>query len=63
MQSPPWMINPFAGVWNPAFPHPNGAVAGSYNAFGWFREVVNIAIPEYVNDMRYYWSKNPGVYV
>lgn len=63
MQPPPWMLNPFLGVYNPAFPHPTGAVAGTYNAFGWFRSVFAVAIPEYIGDMDYYRSLNPGVLV
>jgi hypothetical protein len=57
---PPDMINPFAGAWNEAFPVPDGGVAGSFVAFGWFRQLWNEAVPSYVSDMVHYEQVQPG---
>lgn len=63
MIPPPDMTDPFAGVYNTAFPVPDGGVAASFNAFGWFRQIVNTAIPSYVADMNYQANRAPGVFV
>lgn len=55
-------FSPFDGVYNPAFPVPNGGVAGTFNAFGWVREVINDVTPQYWGDMAYYANQGPGVF-
>lgn len=60
MIAPPDMRNPFTGVNNPAFPVHDGGVAGTFNAFGWVRELFTTAIPSYIGDMNYYAGGGVG---
>lgn len=63
MQVRPFPANPFVGVWNPGLPVPNGGAAGTFNAFGFLRELVNTGIGESINDANYFAGINSGVFV
>lgn len=63
MQTPPYLSDPYVGVWNTAFPIPGGSIAATFQAFGWFRSVFDTALPEFNNDMAYATSIAQGVLV
>ena len=63
MQPRPFPNNPFAGAYNPAFPVPDGAVAGTFNAFGWLRELINSGLGQSINDLDYASTIGSGYYV
>lgn len=47
------MANPYQVTWNPAFPVPNGSIAATFTAFGWFKSGFDTALPEFQNDAAY----------
>lgn len=63
MIAPPWMDDPFYGVYNPGLPVPDGGTAGTFVAWGWFRSLFTTAIPSYIADMEYVQGSSPGVLV
>lgn len=60
MQAPQIQVNPFIGVNNPSVPHTTGGV---FVAWGWFRNLVNNIMPEYIADMEHYGTIGNGILV
>lgn len=63
VQARPFPLDPFAGVNNPAFPKPTGAIAGTFAAFGFLRTTVNLGFDEFINDCDYYATLSGGMLV
>lgn len=63
VQVRPFPTNPFQGVNNPSLPVPNGGAAGTFNAFGWLRELVNSGIGQSINELNAQAGVGSGVFV